>query len=143
MKNILSFLFIFFMVNQVNAQSQKDSTLKEVAASFEGGGANLKLLLRKNFKLPSSLANSDYQGVFVISFIVEKDGTMTIDYLNYDNMFFKSKKKVTETIVNQVKEDLLIETKRVFSQLPNWIPGIQGGKTVRSKFSMPFTIQIM
>jgi hypothetical protein len=139
MKNILSFLFIFFTVNQVNAQSQKDSTLKEVAASFEGGGAKFMRLVSKKFKVPKSLIQSDYKGAFIISFIVEKDGSLSIDHLNYDRMVFKKKNAEKSTLI-QVKEDLLNETKRVFSQLPIWVPGFQGNKPVRSKFSIPLTI---
>lgn len=59
-----------------------------------------------------------------LQFVVEKDGSLT-DIKVLNDQYGVAK-----------------EAERVLKSLPKWTPAEQGGKTVRSKFTLPLTVQI-
>ncbi|MBW4891888.1 energy transducer TonB [Mucilaginibacter sp. HMF5004] len=65
------------------------------------------------------------QGRVFVSFIVERDGTLS-----------------TIKVLRAPSETLGKEGARIISQSPKWIPGMQGGKTVRVQFTLPINFAL-
>lgn len=94
----------------------------EVKPDFPGGIAKFYKLVQDKFEAPT---DSGFPGgkVFV-SFVVEKDGSLT-DI------------KVTRDPGYRTKEEAI----RVLKLSPKWNPGVQNGKKVRVQYSLPITLQ--
>ncbi len=73
-----------------------------------------------NIKYPESARKAGIQGTVVVSFVVEKDGSI-------------SNLKVVRSISPDCDEEVL----RVIKMMPNWIPGKQDGEPVRVQFNLP------
>ena len=87
---------------------------------FPGGLQALSDYLHDNIKYPESCRRDSIQGRVIISFVVEKDGSIN-----------------SEEIVKGVHEQLDAEALRVISTMPKWKPGKQRGKGVRVKYALP------
>ena len=77
-----------------------------------------------NFKMPKLLENNGYHGIIIVSFIVEKDSSISHISLSR-GMEDTLDKYVLETVKTMHK----------------WIPGIVNGKVVRSKFTLPVSVR--
>src|SRR5258708_4295522 len=86
---------------------------------FPGGDDAFYKFLSKNLKWPVS-DDIDIQGHVLISFIVEKDGSLTN---------FKVEKKL--------RPEMDAEARRVLKKSLKWIPGIKNGKAIRAKYMVP------
>ena len=73
-----------------------------------------------NIKYPKSAQEAGIQGTVVVSFVIEKDGSI-------------SDLKVVRSISPDCDEEVL----RVVKMMPNWIPGKQDGEPVRVQFNLP------
>lgn len=84
--------------------------------------AEKKLLefLGTNIKYPSIAKENNIEGTAVITFVVEKDGSIT-----------------DLKIVREIGGGCGKEVIRVANKMPNWIPGEQFKKKVRVQFSLP------
>ena len=92
---------------------------------FPGGEQALMAWLTKNLKYPSVAQENGIQGRVMVSFVVNKDGSI-----------------VDPKIVRSVDPSLDKEAIRVVSAMPKWTPGRQRGKTVRVKYSLPVTFRL-
>ena len=97
----------------------------EEAPEYPGGYQALLDLLRKNVKYPAICRDNGIQGRVVVSFVVDKDGSV-----------------VEPEVVSSVHPALDAEALRVISLMPKWKPGSQRGETVRVKFSVPVTFSL-
>jgi protein TonB len=93
---------------------------------FPGGERERMTYLVKNIKYPTMAKESGIQGTVFLSFVVEKDGSIT-------------GVRVLRGIGGGCDEEAI----RVVKAMPKWKPGKQRGKPVRVQFSMPikFTLQ--
>lgn len=87
---------------------------------FPGGIAEFYKFLGENIKYPEAAYQNKIQGNVFVSFVVEKDGSIT-------NV------KVDKGLGYGTDE----EATRVLSVSPNWIAGTQNGKAVRVKYNIP------
>lgn len=92
---------------------------------FPGGTSALMEYLRKNIKYPSLCRESNIQGRVIISFVVNKDG-----------------KIVDAEVVKSVHPLLDREALRVVSSMPAWKPGMQRGKPVRVRYTVPVNFRL-
>lgn len=92
---------------------------------FPGGTAALMEYLRKNIRYPSICRENNIQGKVIISFIVNKNG-----------------KIVEPEVVKTVNPSLDKEALRVISTMPDWKPGMQRGKPVRVKYTVPVNFRL-
>ena len=92
---------------------------------FPGGEAALMEYLKKNIKYPSICRENNIQGRVIVTFIVNKDGSI-----------------VEPEIAASVNPSLDKEALRVISYMPNWKPGYQRGKPVRVKYSVPVNFKL-
>lgn len=97
----------------------------EEAPEYPGGISALKTFLKANLKYPAICRDNGIQGRVVVSFVVNKDGSV-----------------VEPEIVAGVHPILDAEAIRLVSTMPKWTPGTQRGKPVRVKFDMPLTFSL-
>jgi protein TonB len=80
--------------------------------------------IRKNFNYPEAAMDAGIQGKVFVSFVIGKDGNVTIANLRGPD---KSLEK---------------EAERIMSKLPKMTPGKQRGKPVRMTMSIPITFKL-
>ncbi len=97
----------------------------EQMPEFPGGSAALMKYLSENVKYPVVAQENGVQGRVVVSFVVEKDGSIT-----------------DVKVVRSVDPSLDREAARVVSSMPKWIAGQQNGTAVRVKFNVPVTFRL-
>lgn len=99
----------------------------EVAPQFPGGEREFAHFLIANIRYPQNEKEKGIQGRVLISFIVEKDGTIST--------------------IQPVKEveggpGLTKEAMRVLRLMPKWKPGTVGGKPVRTRMIVPVNFRL-
>lgn len=92
----------------------------ESMPEFPGGTENLYKYLGENIKYPQMAKESGIQGIVYVTFVVEKDGSVT-DVL------------VLRGIGGGCDEEAI----RVVESMPKWNPGKQRGKSVRVQYNLP------
>ncbi len=97
----------------------------EQQASFPGGDGALFRYLNDNLKYPAVAQENGVQGRVTVSFVVERDGSIT-----------------DLKVERGVDPSLDREALRVVKGMPHWIPGKQNGNTVRSRFRLPVTFRL-
>ena len=95
-----------------------------VPPHFPGGEDAFHLYLGKNLKWPKT-EDGDSQGIVIISFFVEKDGTLT----NF---------QVAKSLGKAFDDEAL----RVIRASPKWIPAMRDGKAIKSKYTAPIKFYI-
>ena len=93
-------------------------------ASFRGGNYALQMYLRENIRYPLEAKERGIEGRVMVSFIVEKDGSIT------DVKVAKSSHKILED-----------EAVRVVSAMPKWSPGREYGQVIRQRFIIPVVFE--
>ncbi|MDL2245397.1 M56 family metallopeptidase [Parabacteroides sp. OttesenSCG-928-J18] len=106
---------------------QEDSiyTVVEVMPRFPGGDKELLNFITNNISYPEVAKEKGIQGRVVISYVVEKDGSIT----NLE-------------VVRGQDPSLDKEAIRVMSTSPKWTPGQEKGITVRTKYTMPIQFRL-
>lgn len=97
----------------------------EPEPEFPGGTDSLVAFIKKNLRYPEFLAESCIQGRVTLSFVVEKDGSIT---------------DIQE--MRSPSEYLTEEAIRVVKLMPKWIPAKQHGQAVRVKYMLPITFRL-
>ncbi|MDB5129142.1 energy transducer TonB [Mucilaginibacter sp.] len=95
-------------------------TAVEQAPGFPGGDAKFGAYLQKNIRYPAIARENNVQGRVVLTFVVERDGSLT-DI------------KVLRSLGSGTDEEAV----RVLKASPRWKPGIQNGRPVRVQYSIP------
>lgn len=97
----------------------------EQMPSFPGGNSALMSYLNSNVKYPVVAQENGVQGRVVISFVVERDGSIT-----------------DVQVVKSVDPSLDREASRVVRSMPRWNPGKQNGQAVRVKYDVPVSFRL-
>ena len=90
-----------------------------------GGQQALFEYLSKNIKYPVIAEENGVQGRVIVTFVVERDGSIT-----------------DVKVVKSVDPSLDKEAQRVVKAMPHWIPGKQNGSAVRVKYTVPVTFRL-
>lgn len=106
-------------------ESIKDFTSVEILPEFTGGMQGWGKYLASNLKYPQLARDNKITGRVILSFIVEKNGTL-------------SDIKVLRGIGAGTDEEAV----RVVKSSPNWKPGIVNGRPVRVAYTMPIFFQL-
>ena len=119
---------------KVKTKPQTDTTKKknswdcipETMPYFPGGNVLMLKYLADNIKYPASAVKAKKQGRVIVTFIVQKDGSVT-----------------HAKIAKSIDPELDAEALRVVRGMPKWIPGTQLGKPVNVKYTLPvkFSLQ--
>jgi TonB family protein len=108
--------------DEVDASGKKIFKPVEVVPSFPGGLEAFYQFINKNTKYPRTAYQNNTSGKVIISFVVERDGSLT-------------DVKVKRGIGDGCDEEAM----RVIKLSSPWIPGTQGGKPVRVAYSVPIS----
>lgn len=93
--------------------------------SFPGGTAAMMSYISSNIKYPQSAREALIMGRVIVSFLVEKDGSIS-----------------DARVVRNVDADLDREALRVVKSMPKWKPGKNKGSVVRVKFTVPVVFRL-
>ena len=97
----------------------------EQMPSFPGGATALFDYLSENIKYPEDCEETSVQGRVIVTFVVEKDGSIT-------------EAKVVKSVYPSLDEEAL----RAVNGMPKWIPGVQNAEPVRTKYTIPVTFKL-
>ena len=92
---------------------------------YPGGIPGLTKYLSENIKYPKTALEDSISGRVIISFIVEKNGSVS----NIE-------------VAKSVHPTLDEEAVRVVKNMPKWSPGIQSKKPVRVRFQLPVNFKL-
>lgn len=106
-------------------EEQPIFTVAEQQASFPGGPTKLYEYLAKNIKYPQQARETGTQGKVYLTFVVERDGSIT-DI------------KILRDIGSGCGEEAI----RVVKSMPKWQPAKQRGKVVRQQFNLPVNFSL-
>jgi TonB family protein len=93
--------------------------------TYPGGLAKFYEFLGKNIRYPQFAADNDVQGKVLVSFTVEKDGSL-------------SDIKVERKLGFGTDEEAI----RVLKTSKKWFPGVQNGRAVRVKYNIPISFAL-
>ena len=89
------------------------------------GDASIRLYMRDYLTYPSRARELGIVGDAYISFVVEKDGSLTRLH-----------------VLNGISDDIKKECIKVVSKMPKWIPGQANGLPVNVKLTLPIQFQL-
>jgi len=92
---------------------------------FPGGNTELLRAINQGIRYPVIAQENNIQGRVICSFVVNRDGSV-----------------VDVTVERGVDPSLDKEAVRVVSNLPKWKPGMQRGKPVRVRFTVPINFRL-
>lgn len=109
------------------SETRKDRIYTEVdvTAKFVGGFDALKEYVYKNLNYPENALKNKIQGRVMVSFVIEKDGSIA-----------------DVKVARGVDEDLDKEAVRVLASMPKWKPAEVAGKAVASSYVFPVTFRL-
>jgi len=97
----------------------------DVEAGFPGGPAEMMKWINDNVKYPQTSIEMNEQGRVFLSFVVEKDGSIS-----------------NVKVERGISIDLDREAKRVVRKMPKWVPGESAGRAVRARCRLPINFQL-
>ena len=126
-KLIMMSLMAMFGLSTVNAQktvvaekNQQVFDVVEQMPEYPGGIQALFEYLQQNVKYPEDAKKQKIEGRVIATFVVETDGSIN-----------------NVEVVKPAFPSLDAEAVRVLSAMPKWKPGMQSGKAVRVKYTVP------
>jgi len=121
---------IVTMEGEVEAPAQESPAddafdVVEQMPEYPGGPKALMEFLNNNVQYPAEAEKAGIQGRVIATFVVEKDGSIS-----------------NAKVVKSVDPLLDAEALRVIDAMPNWKPGMQNGKIVRVKYTIPLSFHL-
>ena len=111
--------------NSKISKSKKIYDVVDEMPVFPGGNGALLEYLATHVKYPVVAQENGVQGRVIVSFVVERDGSIT-----------------DVRVVRSVDPSLDREAARVVSSMPRWTPGKQNGSAVRVKYNVPVMFKL-
>jgi protein TonB len=131
-KLIILLLMAVFGLTTVSAQktvvaekNQQAFDVVEQMPEFPGGIKALLDYLCQNVKYPADAEKQKIEGRVIANFVVETDGSIS-----------------NVEVFRPVFPSLDAEAVRVLSAMPKWKPGMQSGKVVRVKYTVPISFNL-
>ncbi len=118
-------LFLFSNLVTTNLFAQKVYTICDVEPTYSGGYISLMNFLSENIKYPEIAKANGVQGETLLSFIIEKDGTI-------------SNIEVLKSLSKECDEEAV----RVLKLMPKWESGKRKNKSIRFKMNMPISFSL-
>jgi TonB family protein len=111
-----------YSINKTEQTPDDTLLMVEVMPEFPGGEAAMFKYLQENIVYPKKELELGIEGTVYVGFIVEKDG------------------KISNVVIKRGVpngKELAVEASRVVKAMPNWKPGMQNGKPVRTQMTVP------
>ncbi len=122
------FCFVFTLTGSaqdpVNKKGDVYFTVDEMP-KFPGGDQALREFIATNVKYPEKAKKEGKQGKVYVSFIIDKNGTVT-----------------NPKVERGVCPELDKESIRVVKSIPQWTPGKEKGKPVKVQFTVPINFAL-
>jgi protein TonB len=132
MKRLALLLSAIFLTNLAFCQEEKKASVDdevfvvvEEQAEFPGGLDSMYAYIVKNLKYPELAKEKGIEGRVFVSFIIEKDGSI-------------SNVKILRGIGGGCDEAAV----EMIKNMPKWKPGTQRGKPVRVQFNLPIKFEL-
>lgn len=128
LKVALMMLVLLFSFMTSTAQTKKNDMeycIVEMMPQYPGGLAAMLKYIRENMKYPEQAMKERIQGRVTVSFIIEKDGSIS-----------------DVKAVRSVHPLLDKEAVRVVESMPKWSPGKNNGKPVRVRYNIPVMFKL-
>lgn len=109
---------------QINLDNRIFGIVEE-NAQFPGGDEACLKWLSEHIKYPSICREQGVQGRVIVSFVVNKDGSIA-----------------DVKTLRSPDENLAKEAERLVKIMPKWKPARQGNKTMRSRFQLPIQFRL-
>lgn len=109
----------------IDADTDQVFQVVEVDPEFPGGTEALYKYLAGNVKYPEKAKADGTEGRVIVSFVVEKDGSVT-----------------DAKVMRSVSDEVDAEALRVVQGMPKWTPGMQQGTPVRVHYNLPITFKL-
>ena len=98
----------------------------ETMPTFQGGDLNtFRNWVQSNVRFPQIALENGIQGTVVLSFVIEKDGSLT-----------------NIQVLRTPDRSLSEEATRVLQKSPKWTPGKQRNQVVRVKYNLPVVFRV-
>lgn len=97
----------------------------DVSAGFPGGSSVMMKWINDNLVYPQISIENNHQGRVFVSFVIEKDGSIT-----------------NVKVERGISVDLDKEAQRIVRKMPKWIPGESAGIVVRSRIRLPINFTL-
>jgi protein TonB len=131
-KLIIMSLMAMFGLTTVSAQktvvaekNQQVFDVVEQMPQYPGGIQALFEYLSQNVKYPADAENQKIEGRVIATFVVETDGSIS-----------------NVEVAKPAFPSLDAEAVRVLTAMPKWVPGMQSGKAVRVKYTVPINFNL-
>ncbi|WP_329903975.1 TonB family protein [Porphyromonas pogonae] len=92
---------------------------------FVGGTAKMYKWMKDNLNYPEIAQENNVQGKVIVRFVVERDGSIS-----------------NVEVARGVDPQLDKEAMRMVKAMPKWKPGMQQGKAVRARFTLPVVFKL-
>ena len=122
---LLCLMMATLMTLSSEAQTDKVYDRVEVMPEFPGGMQGLFEYMQNNVNYPKEAKNQKIEGRVIVSFIVEKDGSISDVH--------------PLTAVHPLLDK---EAMRLVNEMPRWKPGTEKGKAVRVSFALPVSFKL-
>lgn len=100
-------------------------TIVEIAAEFPGGFQAMSEFISTNLNYPQEAKEAGIEGRVFVSFIVEKDGSLS-----------------SIQLLRGIGYGCDEEAMAVVKKMPKWKPAIQRGEPVRMRYQLPFVFKL-
>ena len=114
------------VTEEVPVESDEPFIIVEKMPVFGSGHADLLIYLSQNMKYPTMARESGISGTVYISFVVEKDGSLS-----------------DIRILRELGGGCTAEAIRVIQNMPRWTPGNQRGIPVRVRMNLPVKFMLL
>ncbi len=111
--------------SEVDRDGNRTCAKPDIVPEFPGGTTEFLKFLGTNIRYPSVAREKGTQGVLIVTFVIEKDGS-------------QSGVHITRGIGDGCDEEAV----RVIALMPKWKPGMLNGKPVSVAFSVPIKFDI-
>jgi protein TonB len=105
---------------------EPQKVLLEQVPSYSGGEKEMLRFIYANIRYPDAARDAGIVGTAYISFIVEKDGSIT-----------------NVTIKQDLGKGCGNEAARVVRIMPRWVPGKLAGRTIRTQLTLPIEFKLL
>jgi protein TonB len=112
-------------VNHGASKNDLIFSVVEKQPEFPGGFVAFGQFLSRNIRYPAEDRKNGIQGKVIVQFVVERDGSLS----DIRALRGPSKTEMDESV-------------RVLSMSPKWVPGMQNGKPVRVKYTVPINFTL-
>ena len=141
------------VVRTVNGEKTYD--VAEVMPEFPGGAEALMKFLQQNARYPEVAKENGVQGRYIVGFCVTSEGKITdveiarkpegesLAEINVNTWSNEADSVAVNKRINEAKgrEALEAEAIRLVKAMPDWKPGMQGGKPVNCRYNLPVTFK--